>query len=164
MNVPCGGIHAGQRYTVQSSVIEIVLDRSDSMFISLRHRVYSLCSVRYRCVLFRNSDICRVMVSFRIRFRVRYGVRVRFRFRFRVRFRVWVRFRVRFGLCVGLGLNLRLGLGFGFYVTNSDRKVRIRPLGVGLGFYVTNSDRRDTVGDRVIFTNHMPGLVEGLRN
>ena len=47
MNVPCGGIHAGQRYTVQSSVIEIVLDRSDSMFISLRHRVYSLCSVRY---------------------------------------------------------------------------------------------------------------------
>ena len=49
MNVPCGGIHAGQRNTVQSSVIEIVLDRSDGMFISLGHRVYSLCSVRYRC-------------------------------------------------------------------------------------------------------------------
>ena len=32
------------------------------------------------------------------------------------------------GLGLGLGLGLRLGLGlwFGFYVTNSDRKIRIR--------------------------------------
>ena len=35
------GIHAGQRYTVQISVIKIVLVRSDSMFISLKHRVAS---------------------------------------------------------------------------------------------------------------------------
>ena len=56
MNVPCGGIHAGQRYTVQSRVIEIVLDRSDSMFISLRHRVDSLCSVRYNF----NIDLLRI--------------------------------------------------------------------------------------------------------
>ena len=33
---------------------------------------------------------------------------------------------------------------------------------VGLGFYVTNSDRRVKVG--VIFTNHIPVLDEGLRN
>ena len=43
-------------------------------------------------------------------------------------------------LSLGLGLGLELGLG----------------LGLGLGFYVTNSDRRVTVGDRVIFTNHIP--------
>ena len=48
MNVPCGGIHAGQRYTVQSSVIKIVLDRCDGMFISLTHRAYNLCNVRYK--------------------------------------------------------------------------------------------------------------------
>ena len=42
---------------------------------------------------------------------------------------------------------------------------------MGLGFYVTNSDRRVWVGDRVIFTNHIPILGsarpevnEGLRN
>ena len=35
---------------------------------------------------------------------------------------------------------------------------------MGLGFYVTNSDRRVRVGDRVIFTNHIPVLNEGLRN
>ena len=48
-----------------------------------------------------------------------------------------------------------LGLGIGPYVTNSNRKVRISGEG-GLGFYVTNSDRRARVGDRVIFTNHIP--------
>ena len=35
---------------------------------------------------------------------------------------------------------------------------------MGLGFYVTNSDRRVRVGDRVIFTNHIQLLNEGLRN
>ena len=35
---------------------------------------------------------------------------------------------------------------------------------MGLGFYVTNSDRRVRVGDRVIFTNHIPVLNERLRN
>ena len=54
MNVPCGGIHAGQRYTVQSSVITIVLDRSDSTFISFRHRVYILCIVRCKAMVSRN--------------------------------------------------------------------------------------------------------------
>ena len=31
---------------------------------------------------------------------------------------------------------------------------------LGLGFYVTNSDRRVRVGDRVIFSNHIPVLYE----
>ena len=29
---------------------------------------------------------------------------------------------------------------------------------------MTNSDRRVRVGDRVIFTNHIPTIGEGLRN
>ena len=52
--------------------------------------------------------------------------------------------------CLALGLDLGLWLDFG--------------LCLGLGFYVTNSDSRVTVGDRVIFTNHIPVLAEGLRN
>ena len=59
------------------------------------------------------------------------------------------------GFCLGLRFRVRfrVKLGLGFYVTNSDRKVRA---------YVTNSDRR--VRDRVIFTNHIPVIDEGLRN
>ena len=63
---------------------------------------------------------------------------------------------------LGLGLGLagfRVRFRFRFWVMF---RVRIRPL--GLGFHVTNSDRRVTVGDRVIFTNHIPVLAEGLRN
>ena len=67
------------------------------------------------CVLFWNSDICRIMVSFRVsfmvRFRVRYGVRFRVRFKVRFRFRSRVRLRVRFRVRLGLGLSLGLSLG-----------------------------------------------------
>ena len=51
---------------------------------------------------------------------------------------------------VELGVGLGLSLGFGF--------------GLGKVFYVTNSDRRVRVGDRVIFTNHIPVIDERLRN
>ena len=44
-------------------------------------------------------------------------------------------------------------------MTNFYRKVRIRG---GVRAYVTNSDRM--VRDRVIFTNHIPVIDEGLRN
>ena len=55
-----------------------------------------------------------------------------------------------------------LGLGFGFYVTNSNRKVRIRGGVRPLEFYVTNSDRSVRVGDRVIFNNQIPVLLAWL--